>query len=424
MAYTRTHKFDRQLSRSYYQDSSSSTSIQTFSQSDTKSGTRVERWRELIARASPAGSPYNRTAWRFDAEESSCSVSGYYKPASSVKRKVGGSGVLLPLQIPKSLGVSSPEAKALSRFYDSIRDKQEGMNGLLVLGELRETIKMLRRPGEGLLSLFNDYLGTAKGLRKEFSSRKGTNAKRLTKALSDLWLEYSFGWKPLISDVKDAAATVARIAHDNALRTDRAKGSASDSKAQTDPPFTDGEFFTVFPGVVFRHNRQYHSEVGVRYVGGVKASTYGPTDTFEGVARETGLTLANFVPTVWNLIPYSFLVDYFVNVGDCIDAVFTDTSSLSWWSKSVRNVDTVQLNSTFDAAATRSTWTGADYEAQVCTGTGGLVHVVRTTLARTVGDATTLPVPGLTLSMPAVDSSKYWNLFALFGSRAAGAHRP
>lgn len=422
MGYTKSRQF-RVTPDLNYSINSSNTWVNTaVTATDTKSGQRVEKWREKIQKGLDAGSNYSRTAYRYSSEPGKVYVKSVHRLDSKVRRDITVTGTINPNQVISPVSVSSPEAQALSRLYSAIKNKQEGMNGLLILGELRETIKMLRRPGEGLLSLFSDYLGTAKGLRKTFESKKGGNRKRFEKAASDLWLEYSFGWKPLISDVRDIATTVARIAHDNALRTDRARGSASTTGAQVDAPFYDAGPVPTDPAPRFLNSRRRTTELSVRYVAGIRANTNGPTDRFTDLARETGLTLSNFVPTVWNLIPYSFLVDYFVNIGDCIDAVFTDTSGVAWWSRTERQLDTTELSSAYDPKATLNAFTVYDYIVQSSGGTGSTMHYVRTTLNRTVG--TVLPVPGLTLSLPGVDSSKYWNMLALWRGKAAGAYRP
>lgn len=421
MGYTRNRDFRQTFSRGYTLNGATTNTSTSFTKTDTKSGSRVEKWKERISAGLPSGSDYARTAWRYKSEPARFSIQGYWIANGSIKRNLSGDGVISPDQSISTLpGLSNPENKALSKLYERIKEKQAGMNGMLILGELRETIKMLRRPGEGLLNLFSDYLGTAKGLRQEFSRRKGGgNRKRFTKAISDLWLEYSFGWKPLISDVRDIATTVARIANDNALRTDRAIASASDSKAECEPAYVFEDIYGGSVGPGFWNHRTRKSELGVRYVAGINASTYGPVDSFSALARETGFTLDNFVPTVWNLIPYSFLVDYFVNIGDCIEAVFTDTSSVRWYSKTVRAIDETILLSRFDIYKTAAIWQAGGYNPVTWTNSDGMVHIIRTTLNRTVG--TVLPIPALQLSMPSIDSSKWWNMLALWQGKAAGA---
>lgn len=45
-----------------------------------------------------------------------------------------------------------------------------------------------------------------------------------------------------------------------------------------------------------------------------------------------GLTIQEFVPTVWELIPYSFVVDYFTNIGDVVNYAYS--ANLNWVYKS------------------------------------------------------------------------------------------
>lgn len=64
--------------------------------------------------------------------------------------------------------------------------------------------------------------------------------------------------------------------------------------------------------------------------GGVSAKASGPT--LENAAQLFGFTPEEFVPTIWNLLPWSFLVDYFTNIGDVLEATFFDRSGVTWTS--------------------------------------------------------------------------------------------
>jgi hypothetical protein len=81
-----------------------------------------------------------------------------------------------------------------------------------------------------------------------------------------------------------------------------------------------------------RKNITNNTSANVRYHGVVSND---PGDWLFGDAT-FGFTPSDILPAAWELIPYSFLVDYFTNIGNVIQAYTLDTSGVRWLEKGTR----------------------------------------------------------------------------------------
>jgi hypothetical protein len=108
-----------------------------------------------------------------------------------------------------------------------------------------------------------------------------------------------------------------------------------------------------FPGVHWQGERR--TKVIVKYYGQVGIDTYS-----ESHGRRLGFDPSNWAPTIWELVPYSFLIDYFVNVDDIVSAATLSRSGLRWTSKTVVKEITEFLRPTAVVANTSSS---VDYRA-------------------------------------------------------------
>jgi len=139
--------------------------------------------------------------------------------------------------------------------------------------------------------------------KKGFKIRDTRNESRVSDFLADSWLEYSYGWKPLLKDVHDMATATAElfIEHQNVVRT--AKGRAQ----------TEGQWSTKNRPVQNQVVYETHAtdriwvEVEVRYR--IPTSQINPINAFG---------LNNPLEVAWELVPFSFVVDWFLPVGDAI----------------------------------------------------------------------------------------------------------
>lgn len=229
------------------------------------------------------------------------------------------------------IGVDQPDSKismvtadnqAKTAFVKRAREVQTSFQGGVFLGELGESLRMLVSPAKSLRKGISAYLGTLKKRRRQVRRvpprRRKTAARKI---LADTWLEYAYGWRPLLSDIDEAAKLLA------------SRHLASNEKWKPISAFGIDQVYQ--PRLFDAYGSSFVNQSKVAFESySKKQVTYrGQVSIVNPVNRpwdHAGFTLNDFVPTVWELIPYSFLVDYFTNIGDVISAATFFRSNLRW----------------------------------------------------------------------------------------------
>lgn len=142
--------------------------------------------------------------------------------------------------------------------------------------------------------------------------KKPAGWRPATRDLGALWLEYSYGWKPLVEDIHDAAEVLSAP-----LDPQWIQESNSELFSRMYSDFVDQG--------VNGHAATFRNEVMLKVfarVGGVVAMTNPNLQAY----KNAGLT--NPLAWVWELIPFSFVADWFGSVGDFIESL-DDTVGLS-----------------------------------------------------------------------------------------------
>lgn len=193
------------------------------------------------------------------------------------------------------------------------------------LGEMRETLRMIKSRSSNLYSSAWSYLDVL-ALRGRRLRRIG----EMVAMIGNTWLEFAFGWKPLISSIYDGANALAHII------TYRVPTKRFYSEASGIVTLSTSEGTRVFGPLQAHWKAVSKFSYGVKIYGAVKCVPPGGIGV---IPTEFGLALDELVPTLWELIPYSFLVDYFTNVGGIVDAWSVNKASVAWINRGEERIN-------------------------------------------------------------------------------------
>lgn len=208
---------------------------------------------------------------------------------------------------------------ARSAFTRSVEKVYTQFTGGTALAELRETLRMIKRPASALRKYVNEYLVYLR--RKQGKIRKMPKPSRV-RLIQDSWLEASFGWLPALHDLDDARKYLDRR-FDQLVQEILPVNGKND---QTFLNFNGSGFYTTGVANVGWWGRTRHHYVAV-LAGGVSSQATGPQLIN---ASAMGLAPRSFVPTLWEIMPWSFLFDYFGNIGEVLTGWSNQHLRLAW----------------------------------------------------------------------------------------------
>lgn len=200
---------------------------------------------------------------------------------------------------------------ALQQAYSKVR-QSELMLGE-DLGELRETFEMLKHPFKSLTEFFLKDGGRnisrlqflINALRQSRAT-KGRLAAETASVAASTWLEFQYGFKPLVMTISDLLELI-RKKHNsmfdpNTIRCARAKKSTTE---KTSSPSTSS---------VFEYTRVYYDKVTIDNIDAYASVQY-KQETPLGLLGRLGLAPEYLIETAWNLTTLSFVVDWLFDVG-------------------------------------------------------------------------------------------------------------
>lgn len=250
-------------------------------------------------------------------------------------------------------GKSKTSTAALGHFYYSGNPQHAGMPDLQVklgntlvsqanqakigfLSEAAEAKETVEGIGKVAMRIYRAAKATRQGQFEKALSLLGVNLKDkrdLLKTPSDFWLAYQFGVKPLVSLVNELNEVKSE-----GFQPQPTKITAKESINWTTVQYGSDGFMKI--KVTSEHTHVLRA--------GAVFSFENPSDRFK---NDYGFD--NPVTALWQIVPYSFLIDYFLPVGDWLDVNFSYIKpifSLGWKTTVTKTTVTVQVIGATDDA--------------------------------------------------------------------------
>lgn len=365
-----------------------------FEFTNTRSGSSNRNWRSQISQGIDATTTFS------GAKLSLKEVVPY---RWEVERRKAASGVFLEagrgyLQVstpndPSNLSITEANNQSLRSLHKKLAEARSAFRGSTFVAEIGGTLRTLRNPARSLRRGLDDYHKVAK------ERLRRAPIPSHSRILADTWLEYNFGWRPLVNDIESAITNLNRIRPFDLKRVTSFGSHISSSSIVTGGPQSPG----LATGHYYKTRTQ--SEVQVIYRAAIKLP-------LPGTARldDWGFATSDFLPAVWEAIPYSFVVDYFTNIGDIITAFSNLLGDISWANRTTRKINEIlrvgsHLTKQFDSSPDYPIIRFEDSRL-------GRTVTTLTRVSRTSVNVSDL-LPSFNVRVPGVGSTAWLNLAAL-----------
>jgi len=161
-----------------------------------------------------------------------------------------------------------------------------------------KSVRSARRDPRDLLDAWGHLVRGRPQSRRPPPSPALFDKSMTEKAVSNNWLALQYGWLPLLGDVKSAAEALASYMSEPLYRTYKANSNTLNRFSMSSPQ----------AGCRFRQKSIERVQWGVKF----KEGTSPPWTASWGLENPENLA--------WELLPWSFVVDWFMPIGDYLSA--------------------------------------------------------------------------------------------------------
>lgn len=302
-----------------------------------KTGVENPMWKKQIAEGRNATTPYSVLDLRYRATYGTLRTKFLLDPSKPEKVSFQEVTQIPPIESSNvnSETVGAVDNLALIGILKKIQNITTQFHGGVFMGELGEAIGLVVSAATGVKKGIQNYLDdvSSSWQRQRAVERMKKRRKRrdseYERWLGGKWLEYSFGWLPLLGDIDDGMRALATLLHRKEPRIEVVQFMARDSSLDMDVTLPTNGDESYLCG--YNERKVVTSQVLVRYKVGVRVLSGGVKPALDLF----GVNWREFVPTAWELVPWSFLADYFSNIGDVLSTMFVDLDEVAWSLKTV-----------------------------------------------------------------------------------------
>lgn len=281
--------------------------VTTVSRDDIHRGTVIDGWRYPLPYKAAVDSPGQLHGWVVCEGTQQVGSPTLRRDQFDIVHKSGTHTVDPSLLLPIT---SAMRSMGIAKLRKKLNDSKIELGVALLEG--REAVRMI---ADSLLKLARfidrlrarDFLGAARALGVSSSTvRSGAS-------FSEAWLSFMFGWKPLIDDIASYAELFQTLG-------DRAQVRASVKVSRDDMTETSGKWEFDVENYV-RCSAQYQRYL--LFASSYKISCYlGLENSFFRDLNRLGL--ANAASIGWAVVPWSFVLDWAIGIGDILSGLAAD----------------------------------------------------------------------------------------------------